>query len=54
MSQCHDRYDEVWPASKRRTVPVMTQCHDLYPAAVAEDDDQPSSQPEPVRPLEFA
>ena len=34
MSQCHDLYDTVAPAARRRAVPVMvTQCHDVYPAS---------------------
>jgi hypothetical protein len=55
MSQCHDLYDTVWPASKRRTGPTMvTQCHDPSPAPVTKDDEQPPGASEPVRPLEFA
>jgi hypothetical protein len=44
MSQCHDLYDTVWPASKRRAVPVVTQCRDLNEAPVATGDDQPAAR----------
>ena len=55
MSQCHDVYDTVWPASPSRAVPVVaTQCHDLYPAPVSKDDEQPAAEPEPARQFEFA
>jgi hypothetical protein len=54
MSQCHDLYAPVWPASPRRAVAVVTPCHDLYPAPVSKDDDQPAPGPEPARQLEHA
>ena len=53
MSQCHDVYDTVWPASPPRAVTVVTQCHDLCPAPVPKDD-QPAPAPEPGRRLEHA
>jgi hypothetical protein len=54
MSQCHDPYDTVWPASPPRAVAMVTQCHDLYRAPMPKDDDQPAPAPEPVRQLQHA
>jgi hypothetical protein len=54
MSQCHDVYDAVWPASPPRAAAVVTECHDLYPAPVTMDDDRPAPAPEPVRQFEHA
>lgn len=55
MSQCHDLYDSVAPAPRRRAAPpAVTQCHDVYPASVSKDDDEPAPDAEPARQLEHA
>lgn len=38
MCQCHDTYEEVAGRSTARPVAVVTQCHDLYPQACADED----------------